>query len=143
MTTINTSSLSAYSSALTLTVKNKDADSTTATDAAEKSGVSVSLDGAKVGGTAVAAGAGAGGSSSSSTDETIEKLKEQIEQTEKLLAQQQAQLAAAQNGKGSEDEKAQRVMAIQMQIATTTATLQTQQGALLQLTTSGGIDTTA
>jgi hypothetical protein len=34
-------------------------------------------------------------------------------------------------------------MAIQMQIAATNATLQTLQGALLQMMTSGGVNTTA
>jgi len=50
-------------------------------------------------------------------------------------------LAAAQNGNGSDAEKAQRVMAIQTQISSTTALLQSQQAALIQL--MGGVNTTA
>ncbi|MEN1831915.1 hypothetical protein AAIM60_03475 [Pseudomonas lijiangensis] len=140
MTTINTSSLSAYSSALTLTVKNKDADTATTDSTQKTTGVSVSLEGAKVGGGAAPAG-GAGGSSTA--DDTIEKIKEQIKQAQKQLVQQQAQLAAAQNSKGSEEEKAARVLAIMGQITQTSATIQTLQGTLLQLTTSGGVNTTA
>ncbi|MBI6853558.1 hypothetical protein YA0002_12345 [Pseudomonas cichorii] len=140
MTTINTSSLSAYSSALTLTVKNKDADTATTDSTQKTTGVSVSLEGAKVGGGAAPAG-GAGGSSTA--DDTIEKIKEQIKQAQKQLVQQQAQLAAAQNSKGSEEEKAARILAIQGQIAQTSSTIQTLQGTLLQLTTSGGVNTTA
>ncbi len=144
MTTINTSSLSAYSSALTLTVKNKETENatSTATDSTQKTGVSVSLEGAKVGDAAKAGGAG-GSSSSTGADQTIERIKEQIKQAQQQLVRQQAQLAAAQNSKGSEEEKAARILAIQGEIAQTSSTIQTLQGTLLELTTSGGIKTTA
>lgn len=138
MTTINTSSLNAYSSALTLAVKTKEADTAGVSGvSAEKKTVQVSLAPAEVKKTS-----GAGGTKSA-TDETIEKLQEQIKQTEKQMAALQAQLAATEGGSGTPEEKAQRVMALQMQIATTSATLQAQQGALLQLLTSGGVNTTA
>ncbi|WP_122318186.1 hypothetical protein [Pseudomonas cichorii] len=144
MTTINTASLSAYSSALTLTVKSKDAEkvTSTATDSAQETGVSVSFEGAKVGGAASAGGAG-GSSSATGVDKTIERIKEQIKQAQQQLVQQQAQLAAAQNSKGSAEEKAARILAIQGQIAQTSSTIQTLQGTLIELTTSGGIKTTA
>ncbi|GFM52385.1 hypothetical protein PSCICE_36520 [Pseudomonas cichorii] len=143
MTTINTSSLSAYSNALTLIVKDKENEKSTSTeaDSTQKAGVSVSLEGAKVGGGAAPAG-GAGGSASKFKD-TIERIKEQIKQAQQQLVQQQAQLAAAQNSKGSEEEKAARILAIQGQISQTSSTIQTLQGVLLELITSEGVDTTA
>ena len=85
--------------------------------------------------------AGAGGSSGSSSD-VIEQLKKQIEQTEKLLAEQQAQLARVQKSRADEEQKAQETMAIQTQIMATQATLQTLQAALLQAMTVS-IDTHA
>ncbi|KKA07138.1 hypothetical protein VP02_15205 [Pseudomonas ogarae] len=84
--------------------------------------------------------AGAGGSSGSS--DVIEQLKKQIEQTEKLLAEQQAQLARVQKSRADEEQKAQETMAIQTQIMATQATLQTLQAALLQAMTVS-IDTHA
>lgn len=137
MTTINTSSLNSYASSLNLTVK-KEADAAASTAVVEeKKTVAVSLPVAKT------KEAGGAGGSKSSTDETIEKLQRQIKETQKQLTELRAQLAAAQAGTGTPEEKAQRVMALQVQIATTSATLQTQQGALLQLITSGGVNTTA
>ena len=62
----------------------------------------------------------------------IKALKEQIEAAQKLLAEQQAQLASAQRGKGTEEQKAQEVMQIQNQIAITASNLQVLQAALLQ-----------
>ncbi|MCV4262844.1 hypothetical protein [Pseudomonas capsici] len=142
MTTINTSSLSAYSNALTLIVKDKENEKATSTeaDSTQKAGVSVSLEGAKVGGAAPAGGAGG---SASKFKDTIERIKEQIKQAQQQLVQQQAQLAAAQNSKGSEEEKAARILAIQGQISQTSSTIQTLQGVLLELITSEGVDTTA
>ncbi|NVL29836.1 hypothetical protein F2S74_02045 [Pseudomonas syringae pv. actinidiae] len=70
-------------------------------------------------------------------------MKQEIKDTQKQLAQQQAQLAAAQSGKGTPEEKAQKAMAIQAQISGTSATLQTLQASLLQLETQGGVNTTA
>lgn len=140
MTTINTSSLNSYATSLNLTVK-KEADAASATAVNEqKKTVAVSL---PVADAKKASGAGGAGGSKSSTDETIEKLQQQIKETQKQLTQLREQLAAAQAGTGTPEEKAQKVMALQMQIATTSATLQTQQGALLQLLTSGGVNTTA
>ncbi|MDF2641674.1 MAG: hypothetical protein K0R45_946 [Pseudomonas sp.] len=137
MTTINTSSLNSYASSLNLTVK-KEADAAASKAVVEeKKTVAVSLPVAKT------KEAGGAGGSKSSTDETIEKLQQQIKETQKQLTELRAQLAAAQAGTGTPEEKAQRVMALQVQIATTSATLQTQQGALLQLITSGGVNTTA
>jgi predicted RNase H-like nuclease (RuvC/YqgF family) len=137
MTTINTSSLNPYVSSLNLTVK-KEADAATSTAVVEeKKTVAVSLPVAQ---TKEASGAGG---AKSSTDETIEKLQQQIRETQKQLTELREQLAAAQAGTGTPEEKAQRVMALQMQIATASAALQNQQGALLQLITSGGVNTTA
>ncbi|MBA1229422.1 hypothetical protein G7013_07140 [Pseudomonas viridiflava] len=141
MTTINTSSLNAYSSSFAVTIKNQDAQAAAAaaTDG-EKKTAEVNLEGAKA--TAAPEGGSAGGSSKSALDETMEKIKEQIKQAQKQLAQQQAQLAASQNS-GTPEEKAQKALAIQTQIMATSATLQTLQGALLQLQTEGGVKTTA
>lgn len=137
MTTINTSSMSQYASPVNLAVK-KEADSATAPAVSEeKKTVGASLPPVEV---KKSSGAGGG---KSAAEETIEKIKEQIKQTQKQLAALQAQLAAAQGGSGTAEEKAQKAMAIQMQIASTNATLQTLQGALLQMMTSGGVNTTA
>jgi uncharacterized protein involved in exopolysaccharide biosynthesis len=137
MTTINTSSMSQYASPVNLAVK-KEADPATAQAVSEeKKTVGASLPPAEV---KKSSGAGGG---KSAAEETIEKIKEQIKQTQKQLAALQAQLAAAQGGSGTAEEKAQKAMAIQMQIASTNATLQTLQGALLQMMTSGGVNTTA
>lgn len=62
----------------------------------------------------------------------VAELKKQIEQTQKMLAQQQQELASAQRSQATEEQKAQRVMTIQAQIAVTSSTLQTLQAALLQ-----------
>ncbi|MCI3944218.1 hypothetical protein K0038_01226 [Pseudomonas syringae] len=144
MTTINTSTLNSYSSAFTLAIKKPevDADKATATSAvdAEAATDETSADG-KTG--AAEGGGTVGGSSKSALDETMDRIKEQIKQTQKQLAEQQAQLAAAQSGKGTQEEKAQKAMTIMGQIAVTSATLQTLQGALLQLQTDGGVNTTA
>ncbi|WP_434628559.1 hypothetical protein J3P84_05565 [Pseudomonas sp. Z1-29] len=83
--------------------------------------------------------AGVGGSNGSNI---IEQLKKQIERTEKLLADQQAQLARVQKSRANEEQKAQQAMAIQTQIMGTQATLQTLQAALLQAMTVS-IDTHA
>ena len=82
---------------------------------------------------------GVGGSNGSNV---IEQLKKQIERTEKLLAEQQAQLARVQKSQGDQEQKAQEAMAIQTQIMATQATLQTLQAALLQAMTVS-IDTHA
>jgi len=83
-----------------------------------------------------------GVSSGGSNKETIDELKKQIEQTEKLLAQQQAQLARIQNSRMAEEQKSQQAMALQNQIMGTQATLMTLRGALLQAMTVS-IDTHA
>ncbi|KAA8695989.1 hypothetical protein [Pseudomonas caricapapayae] len=145
MTTINTSTLNTYSSSLTLTVKNPDAEATKAATAstteAEKTSDQASTEGGKAG--AAAGGGSAGGSTKAALEQTIEKIKQQIKEAQKQLAQQQAQLAAAQSGKGTPEEKAQKALAIQAQISATSANLQTLQGSLLQLQTEGGVNTTA
>ncbi|MCD5993815.1 hypothetical protein KDX38_09280 [Pseudomonas sp. CDFA 602] len=142
MTTINTSTLSAYSSSFSLSVTTKDAQAAAAanTTTDDKKTTEVSLEGAT---TNAASGGSAGGSSKSALDETIDRIKEQIKQTQKQLAQEQAQLAAVQNGSGTPEEKAQRAMSIQAQIVATNAALQTLQGSLLQLMNEGGVNTTA
>jgi len=76
--------------------------------------------------------AGVGGSNGS---DVIEQLKKQIERTEKLLAEQQAQLARVQKSNADQEQKAQESMAIQTQIMATQAALQTLQAALLQAMT--------
>ncbi|MGN2435455.1 MULTISPECIES: hypothetical protein [Pseudomonas syringae group] len=144
MITINTSTLNSYSSPLTLAVKTTEAEaikSATATTETEKSSDQASTEGGKAG--AASGGGSVGGSSQSALDETIEKIKQQIKDAQKQLAQQQAQLAAAQSGKGTPEEKAMKAIAIQAQVSTTSATLQTLQGSLLQLETQRGVNTTA
>ena len=141
MTTINTSTLNAYSSSLSVTVKNQEAQAATASATDDKKTIETDVAGANA--TAPAEGGSAGGSSKSALDETIEKIKEQIKQAQKQLAQQQSQLAAAQSGKGTPEEKAQKALSILSQIMATSATLQTLQGSLLQLQTQGGVNTTA
>lgn len=86
--------------------------------------------------------ASGGGGSSSTSDTTAEQLEKQIKQAEKLLAEQQAQLARTQKGQASEEQKAQQTMALQTQIMGTQATLQTLEASLLQAT-AGSVDTHA
>ncbi|GAB7532162.1 hypothetical protein PS3A_45770 [Pseudomonas sp. 3A(2025)] len=137
MTTINTSSLSSYSSALSLTARKPEAVQADETKTSETTRVSADLSGAKTGGASKSKS-----TATTPTEEMIEQIKKQIEQTEKQLEQQRAQLAAVQSSKADEQTKAQQVMAIQVQIAATSANLQTLQGSLLQLI-GGSIDTTA
>lgn len=87
-------------------------------------------------------GANIAGAPASGSGDVIEQLKKQIEQTEKLLAEQQAQLARVQKSQANQEQKAQQAMAIQTQIMATQATLQTLQAALLQAMTIS-IDTHA
>ncbi|MCQ6257339.1 hypothetical protein [Pseudomonas sp. Q11] len=87
-------------------------------------------------------GANIAGAPASGSGDVIEQLKKQIEQTEKLLAEQQAQLARVQKSQANQEQKAQETMAIQTQIMATQATLQTLQAALLQAMTVS-IDTHA
>ncbi|WP_417693894.1 hypothetical protein [Pseudomonas sp.] len=105
------------------------------TDASEDKDRQLKVDtsGANIAG-APASGGGSG--------DVIEQLKKQIEQTEKLLAEQQAQLARVQKSQANQEQKAQEAMAIQTQIMATQATLQTLQAALLQAMTIS-IDTHA
>ncbi|SHM80189.1 hypothetical protein SAMN05216593_103229 [Pseudomonas asturiensis] len=141
MTTINTSTLNAYSSSLSVTVKNQEAQAATAVATDDKK--TAETDVAAANATGPVEGGSAGGSSSSALDSTIEKIKEQIKQAQKQLAQEQSQLAAAQSGKGTPEEKAQKALSILSQIMATSATLQTLQASLLQLQTQGGVNTTA
>ncbi|TDV60873.1 hypothetical protein [Pseudomonas sp. LP_7_YM] len=136
MTTINTSSLSAYSSVFTAALKN---DESTKGDAAT---VNVNLRGSVYKDPQAKGTGRADEQPSSPSDQAIEQLQEQIKQTQKILQQQQAQLAVAQNSKAPEEEKAQQVMAVQQQIAGTMAQLNAQQAALLELM-KGTVSTTA
>jgi hypothetical protein len=142
MTTINASSLNSYSTSFTVAVKKdvtaEAADGSISTTA-DTGSVSASTPPAAGG----AGGAGSASDSSSASEQAIEKLEEQIKETQKRLQEQQQQLAAAQAGAGSDEEKSQRVMAIQGQISSSTASLATEQAALLQLQKSGSINTTA
>ncbi|MCE4058168.1 hypothetical protein [Pseudomonas sp. Au-Pse12] len=62
----------------------------------------------------------------------VKALQKQIEQTQKILTEQQAQLANVQKGQASDEQKAQQMMEVQAQIAVTNSTLQVLQAALLQ-----------
>jgi flagellar motor switch/type III secretory pathway protein FliN len=135
MTTINTSSLGAYSSAFTVGFKNDESTKSDATTA------SVNLRG-NVYQEPKAAGAGKSGEASTPREQMIKQLQEQIKQTQKMLEQQQQQLAAVQSSKAPEQEKAAQLMAIQQQISGTMAQLNTQQAALLELM-KGSVSTTA
>ncbi|CAN1598878.1 hypothetical protein LOY35_05230 [Pseudomonas sp. B21-028] len=99
------------------------AASTDAGDGKEKS-LKVDVSGANIAGAPASGGV-----------DIIEQLKKQIEQAEKLLAQQQAELARVQKSQASEEQKAQQAMAIQTQIMGTQAALQTLRAALLQAMT--------
>jgi hypothetical protein len=143
MTTINASSLSSYSTRFTVAVKKDataevaDSDASTTTDATS---ASASITATAAGG---AGGAGGASDSSSTSEQAIAKLEEQIKETQKRLQEQQQQLAATQASSGTDEEKSARVMAIQGQISSSTASLATEQAALLQLQKSGSINTTA
>lgn len=142
MTTINTSSLGLYPATLTATVKsNADAKAAeTQSGDATTSKLSVELRG-NVYQTDEDKKAGAAGPSSPA-DQAIANLQKQIKEVQKQLLRQQQQLAAAQNSKGTDIEKATRIMAIQQQISGTTAQLATLQAALLDLM-KGSVNTTA
>jgi Tfp pilus assembly protein FimV len=135
MTTINTSSLGAYSSVFTAAVKTDDSTKTDAKTA------SVELRG-NVYGDSKAAGATESGDAPSMKEQMIKQLQEQIQQTQKMLQQQQAQLAAAQGSKAPDELKGAQVMAIQQQISGTMAQLGALQASLLNLM-KVKVDTTA
>jgi hypothetical protein len=135
MTTINTSSLSAYSSVFSAGVKNDGTPKSDATNA------SVNLRG-NVYQSPGASKSGEAESGGSPQEQVIKQLQEQIKQTQKVLQQQQQQLAVAMNSKAPEQEKAAQVMSIQQQISGTMAQLSTQQAALLELM-KGTVKTTA
>jgi len=63
---------------------------------------------------------------------TVEQLQKQIEQTQKMLDGQQAQMASVARGQATDEQKAQQAMEIQTQIAVTNSTLMGLQAALLQ-----------
>jgi len=133
-TTVNPYSLSAPKVSIRGAEEEKAVSPVASTDSSEDKDKKLAVD------TSGANIAGAGGSSGSG--DVIEQLKKQIEQTEKLLAEQQAQLARVQKSRADEEQKAQETMAIQTQIMATQATLQTLQAALLQAMTIS-IDTHA
>ncbi len=135
MTTINTSSLSAYSSVFTTAVRN---DESTKSDATS---VDVNLRG-NVYQTPTAAGSGKAEEGGTPREQMIKQLQEQIKQVQKMLQQQQQQLSQAQSSKAPEQEKAQQVAAISQQIAGTSAQLIALQASLLELM-KGNVNTTA
>ncbi|SER68499.1 hypothetical protein SAMN03159444_04774 [Pseudomonas sp. NFACC02] len=135
MTTINTSSLSAYSSVFSAGVKNDGSAKSDATTA------SVNLRG-NVYQSPGASKSGEAESGGSPQEQVIKQLQDQIKQTQKILQQQQQQLAVAMNSKAPEQEKAAQVMSIQQQISGTMAQLSAQQAALLELM-KGTVNTTA
>jgi predicted ribosome quality control (RQC) complex YloA/Tae2 family protein len=135
MTTINTSSLSTYSSAFSVGFKNDESTKSDATTA------SVNLRG-NVYEEPKAAGASKSEGGGTPREQAIKQLQEQIKQTQKMLEQQQQQLAAAQSSKAPEQEKAAQVMAIQQQISGTMAQLGAQQASLMELM-KGSVNTTA
>lgn len=144
MTTINTSSLGVYTSPFTVSIRKDEAatavaDKTAATETDELAG----KDSTQAANGAAPAGGAGGGAAADMNQESIDKIKEQIKATQKQLQQTQKQLSSVQNGSGTEEQKAQQAMAIQTQIMGLNSTLQALQGALLQLVTSGGVDTTA
>ena len=140
MTTINTSSLGLYPATLTATIKsNVDKASETQSGDSVPSKINVDLRGNVY--QTDDAKAGAAGPSSPAQAAT-ENLQKQIKEVQKQLLREQQQLAAAQNSKGSETEKASRIMAIQQQISGTTAQLATMQAALLDLM-KGNVKATA
>ncbi|UZE24771.1 hypothetical protein LOY67_04970 [Pseudomonas sp. B21-056] len=133
MTTISATIASPYSiSTPKVSIRGTD-DTTASTDASGEKEKSLKVD---------TSGANVAGAPASKGVDVIEQIKKQIEQTEKLLAQQQAQLARVQKSQASEEQKAQQAMAIQTQIMGTQAALQTLRGALLQAMTVG-VDTHA
>ena len=135
MTTINTSSLGAYSSVFTAAVKTDDSTKSDAKTA------SIDLRG-NVYDDPKAASAGGSGDAPSMKESMIKQLQEQIQQTQKMLQQQQAQLAAAQGSKAPDEQKAAQVMALQQQISGTMAQLGAQQASLMNLM-KVSVDTTA
>ena len=135
MTTINTSSLSAYSSVFTAGFKNDESSKSDATAA------SVNLRG-NVYQSPSASKSGEAESAGTPREQAIKQLQEQIKQTQKILQQQQQQLAVAQSSKAPDQEKATQVLAIQQQISGTMSQLSAQQAALLELM-KGTLKTTA
>lgn len=141
MTTINTSSLGLYPATLTATIKsNADAKAAeTQSGEAPPSKLSVELRGNVYQTDETKAAEAA---PTSPADQAIANLQKQIKEVQKQLLRQQQQLAAAQNSKGTDIEKATRIMAIQQQISGTTSQLATLQAALLDLM-KGSVKTTA
>ncbi|MGC5704284.1 hypothetical protein J4P02_29190 [Pseudomonas sp. NFXW11] len=77
--------------------------------------------------------AGAGIDAVTGGGDQVKQLQKQIEQTQKVLAEQQAQLASVEKGQQANDQqKAQQAMEIQTQITVTSTTLQVLQAALVQ-----------
>ncbi|AXA55556.1 hypothetical protein ACNT2N_09855 [Pseudomonas thivervalensis] len=136
MTSISATTINPYlSSAPKVSIRGTEEEKAVSPVTSTETGEDKKLE-ADTGGASIA---GVGGSSGS---DIIEQLKKQIERTEKLLAEQQAQLAQVQQSRADEEQKAQETTAIQIQIMATQATLQTLQAALLQAITVS-IDTHA
>ena len=124
---INMSSISSYTPIIKAAITPK--DETVAVDKTSSDATKLNVD---MSGTAAAGDSSEAAAPTSIKEQIIQQLKEQIEQVEKQLQQQQQQLAAAQNSKGSEQEKMQRIMAIQQQISGTMAQLTALQGSLME-----------
>jgi len=141
MSTINTSSLSLYSSRLTLASKaDQDKANPDATTVGVNLKATVSKPAQNTNGSASKSSGG------TPVEQTIAQLKERIKETQKRLQEQMQQLAAAQQSKAPEALKAQQVMAIQQQISGTLAELGAEQSALMQMlqaAAKGGVNTTA
>ncbi|MGX4729298.1 hypothetical protein [Pseudomonas corrugata] len=138
MTTISAATVNPYPLSASKVRIGGAAEETTATspastDAGDEKEQSLKVDtsGANIAGAPAAGGV-----------DTVEQLKKQIEQAEKLLAQQQAELARVQKSQASEEQKIQQAMAIQTQIMGTQAALQSLRASLLQAM-AGSVDTHA
>ncbi|AOE64060.1 hypothetical protein LOY64_05715 [Pseudomonas corrugata] len=132
-TTVNPYPLSAPKVRIGGAAEETTATSPASTDAGDEKEQSLKVDtsGANIAGAPAAGGV-----------DTVEQLKKQIEQAEKLLAQQQAELARVQKSQASEEQKIQQAMAIQTQIMGTQAALQSLRASLLQAM-AGSVDTHA
>jgi len=115
--------------------KQGNQDSQAASASSASSGAAA---GGRVAGPSLSGAAPAGGASSSSSDsssaesDTVKQLKKQIADLQKQLAEEQRQLQSIQASKMDDESKAAAMGAIQSQVASTSASLQTAMGALTQ-----------
>jgi Tfp pilus assembly protein FimV len=129
MTTINTGSLTAYSSGFSVGFKNDDSTKSEAVTASANLSTAVPPQKPSTVGT-------------TTREQMIKQLQQQIKEVQKQLQEQQKQLAAVQHSKMPDMEKAQQVNAISQQIATTTSQMMALQASLLELM-KGSVNTTA